>query len=34
VVVLAVEDLLESGDGLLEGDQLARVAGENLGNLK
>jgi hypothetical protein len=34
VIVLAIKDLLESGDGLVNGDQLAGVAGENLSDLK
>ena len=33
VVVLAAEDLLEAGDGLLHRHELARVPGEHLGNL-
>ena len=33
VVVLAAQDLLEAGDGLLHRHQLARVAGEHLGDL-
>ena len=33
VVVLAAQDLLEAGDGLLHRHQLARVAGEHLGHL-
>lgn len=34
VVVLAVEDLVERRDGVLERDELARHTRENLGNLK
>ena len=33
MVILAAEDLLEAGDGLLHRHQLARVAGEHLGHL-
>ena len=33
VVVLAGKDLLEAGDGLVDGDQLAGVVGENLSDL-
>ena len=34
MVVLAGEDLLESRDGLVDGDELAGVIGENFGNLR
>ena len=33
VIVLAVQDLLEPGDGLLDRYKLARVVGEHLGHL-
>lgn len=33
VIVLALKDLLESGNGLFQGDQLAGVTGENLSDL-
>ena len=33
VIVFALEDLSESSDGLLKGDQLTGMTGENLGNL-
>ena len=33
MIVLALKDLLESGDGLFNGDQLAGVVGENLSDL-
>ena len=34
VIVLASQDVLESGDGLVNGDQLAGVVGENLSDLE
>merc|ERR1719507_2208561 len=34
VIVLAAKDFLESGDGLGNGDELARVVGEHLGDLE
>jgi hypothetical protein len=34
VIVFALKNLLEAGNGLFEGDQLAGVTGENLGNLQ
>ena len=34
VIVLASQDVLESGDGLVNGDQLAGVVGEHLGDLE
>ena len=34
VIVLASEDILESSDGLVNGDKLARVVGEHLSNLE
>lgn len=33
VVVLAVQDLLEAGDGLVNGHKLAGIVGEHLGDL-
>merc|ERR1719507_2382592 len=34
VIVLAAKDFLKSGDGLSNGDELARVVGEDLGDLE
>lgn len=34
VVVLASQDILESSDGLVNGNKLARVVGEHLSNLQ
>ena len=34
VIVLASQDILESSDGLVNGDELARVVGEHLSNLE
>ena len=34
VIVLASQDLLESRDGLGDGDKFARIAGENFSDLK
>jgi len=34
VIVFASKDVLESGDGLVNGDQLAGVVGENLSDLE
>ena len=33
VIIFASKDLLESGDSLVNGDQLARVVGEHLSDL-
>ena len=34
VIVFSLEDLLEAGDSLVDGHQLAGVVGEHLGDLK